>query len=69
MFSDTLPEHLNANRFIDATEEISGPLEPQHYKRFSEMATLLPGGRATIRGSREHMAREWCLGSFNAKRA
>ena len=53
MFSDTLPEHLNANRFIDATDEISGPLEPQHYKRFSEMATLLPGGRATIRGSRE----------------
>ena len=53
MFSDTLPEHLNANRFIDAKEEISGPLEPQHYKRFSEMATLLPGGRAKVRGSRD----------------
>lgn len=53
MFSDTLPEHLNANRFIDATEEISGPLEPQHYKRFAEMAILLPGGQVTVRGSRE----------------
>ena len=48
-----MPEHLNANRFIDATEEISVPLEPQHYKRFAEMATLLPGGQVTVRGSRE----------------
>ena len=53
MFSNTVPEHLNANRFIDATEEITGLLEPQHYKRFAEMATLLPGGQATVRGSRE----------------
>ena len=53
MFSDTVPEHLNANRFIDATEEISGPLESQHYKRFAEMATLLPGGWATVRGFKE----------------
>ena len=48
-----VPEHLNANRFIDATEEISGPLESQHYKRFAEMATLLPGGWATVRGFKE----------------
>ena len=53
MFSDTLPEHVSANRFIDATGDISGSLEPQHYKRFAEMAILLPGGQVTVRGSRE----------------
>ena len=52
MFLDTFPEHLNANRFIDTSEEMHAPLDPQHYKRFSEMATLLPGGSAVVRGSR-----------------
>lgn len=52
MFSVILPEHLNANRFIEAKEEISGPLDPQHYKRLLAFATLLPGGRVTVRGSR-----------------
>ena len=50
MISDTLPEHLSANRFIDAKEEISGPLDPQHYKRFGEMATLLSGAKVSLRG-------------------
>ena len=44
---------MNANRFIDATEEISSSLEPQRYRRFAEIATLLPGGQVTVRGSRE----------------
>ena len=52
MFSVSLPDRLNANRFIDAKVEVSGPLDPEHYKRFSEMATLLPGGTVSIRGSR-----------------
>ena len=52
MFSDTLPEHLNANRFIDAGETLSGILQPEHYKRLAEMATLLPGGTASVTGSR-----------------
>jgi uncharacterized protein len=53
MFSDILPEYLGANRFIDAKESLSGPLEPQHYKRFAEMATMEPGGTYGVAGSRE----------------
>ncbi len=53
MFSDTLPEHLNANRFIDSGETVTGELEPAHYKRFAEMATLVPGGTVSVTGSKE----------------
>lgn len=53
MFSDTLPEHLNANRFVEARESLSGVLQPEHYKRFAEMATLLAGGQVSISGFRD----------------
>jgi hypothetical protein len=39
MFSDTLPELLNANRFIDAQEAATAVLEPKHYQRLSQVAT------------------------------
>ena len=61
MFADTLPDRLNANRFIDAKGKLSGTLDPEHYKRFSEMANLLPGGTVSIHGSRVQFGpREIC---------
>ena len=53
MFSDTLPELLNANRFIDAQEAASAVLEPKHYQRLSQVATLQPGGQITLTGRRD----------------
>jgi Predicted metal-binding, possibly nucleic acid-binding protein len=53
MFSDTLPELLNANRFIDAQEAATAVLEPKHYQRLSQVATLLPGGQITLTGRRD----------------
>jgi uncharacterized protein len=67
MISDTLPEHLSANRFIDATEEISGPLDPRDYKRFAEMATLSSGARVSLRGYREPYGPKLVVGELHAE--
>jgi uncharacterized protein len=53
MFSETLPERLSAVRFVDAGERLAGALEPAHYKRLAEIATLLPGGTAELQGSQD----------------
>jgi uncharacterized protein len=53
MFADTLPERLNANRFIDAQEAATAALEPEHYQRLSQVATLQPGGQITLTGRRD----------------
>tara|TARA_Y200000002_G_scaffold378582_1_gene386224 strand:+ start:988 stop:1500 length:513 start_codon:yes stop_codon:yes gene_type:complete len=66
MISDTLPEHLSANRFIDAKEEISGPLDPQHYKRFAEIATLASGANVTLRGYSEPYGSKVIVGELQA---
>ena len=67
MNSDTLPEHLSANRFIDAKGEISGPLDPQHYKRFAEMATLLSGATVVLRGCVEPFGPKVVVGEIQAE--
>ena len=67
MISDTLPEHLSANRFIDAKEEISGPLDPQHYKRFAEMATLASGAKVSLRGYSEPYGPKLVVGELQAE--
>ena len=67
MNSDTLPEHLSANRFIDAEEEISGPLDPQHYKRFAEMATLASGAKVSLRGYSEPYGSKLVVGELQAE--
>ena len=67
MILDTLPEHLSANRFIDAKEEISGPLDPQHYKRFAEMATLSSGAKVTLRGYGELYGSKVIVGELQAE--
>ena len=67
MNSDTLPEHLSANRFIDAKEEISGPLDPQHYKRFAEMATLASGANVILRGYSEPFGPKVVVGELQAE--
>lgn len=53
MFYETLPERLNAIRFVDAGEPLAGPLDPEHYKRLAEIATLLPGGQVELVGGRD----------------
>ena len=53
MFSDVLPELLNANRFIDAQEAGSAVLEARHFARFAEAATLQAGGQITLTGRRD----------------
>ncbi|MBU25466.1 MAG: hypothetical protein CMD99_05490 [Gammaproteobacteria bacterium] len=67
MILDTLPEQLGANRFIDANEELSGPLDCKHYKRFAEMATLAPGARLTLRGYREPYGPAVVVGELQAE--
>ena len=67
MISDTLPEHLSANRFLDGTEEISGPLDPQDYKRFAEMATLASGAKVALRGFREPYGSKVIVGELQAE--
>ena len=64
MFSDTLPEHLNANRFIEARETLSGTLQPEQYKRLAEMATLKSGGTVTLTGSRDPYGPRKVLGKI-----
>jgi uncharacterized protein len=58
---------LSANRFIDAKEEISGPLDPQHYKRFAEMATLAPGAKVSLRGYSEPYGPKLVVGELQAE--
>ena len=67
MNSDILPEHFSANRFIDAKEEISGPLDPQHYKRFAEIATLSSGANVVLRGYVEPFGPKVVVGELRAK--
>ena len=67
MILDTLPEHVNANRFIDAKEEISGHLEPQHYKRFAEMANLAPSAKVVLHGYSEPFGPKVVVGKLEAE--
>ena len=46
MFSEPIPERVSAVRFVDEGERLAGALDPAHYKRLAEIATLLPGGTA-----------------------
>ena len=67
MILDTLPEHLSANRFIEAKEEISGTLDPEHYKRFAEMATLASGAKVALLGYTEPYGSKVIVGELQAE--
>ncbi|NBS12464.1 MAG: hypothetical protein EBS77_07345 [Gammaproteobacteria bacterium] len=67
MFSETLPERLNAVRFVDAGDRLAGALEPAHYKRFAEIATLMPGGTVELQGARDAFGPRVITGSLRCE--